>query len=344
MSDRRLASLLFLALWLAAGLALGLGSLGLGPLPLALALTAAFGTISVALSAFVERRCTQPLRHLTRRMHALGQGSAPETEEIQTSGIRGELDNLERAFETMEHRLEEQVQTIERLAAIRHELVANVSHDLRTPLSSLQGYLETIVLKHDSLSTEDRQRYLDIALNQSRRLGHLVGELFELTKLDSQMVEPALESFPLTELVQDNVQRFQLRAEERGVALSADFEPGLPPVHADIGMIERVLENLLANAIRFTPAAGRITVALRATDDRLLCEVHDTGQGIPPDALPRIFDRFYRVPHDDTQRREGTGLGLAIAKGILDLHGSDLTVESRVGSGTVFRFDLPTTA
>jgi signal transduction histidine kinase len=139
----------------------------------------------------------------------------------------------------------------------------------------------------------------------------------------------------MPELVQDVVQKFQLRAEQKGVKLGADFRPDLPLVTGDIALMERVLENLIENAIRYTPAGGSVTVALVAEDGKLTVRVTDTGRGIAEESLPHIFDRFYR---GEEAGGGGAGLGLAIARRILELHGATLSAQSRLNAGTTFSF------
>jgi len=216
------------------------------------------------------------------------------------------------------------------------ELIANVSHDLRTPLASLRGYLDTLILKEGQLSAEEQRNFLAIASKHSERLGKLVEELFELAKLESKAMPIRVEPFSMAELVQDVVQKFQLRAEQSGVHLAAEFRPDLPLVSGDIALMERVLENLIENAIRYTPAGGKVTISLVPDHEKLAVRVTDTGIGIAEESLPFIFDRFWRG--DESAPRGGAGLGLAIAKRILELHGASLVAQSRVNAGTTFTF------
>ena len=246
----------------------------------------------------------------------------------------------------MATRIQEQMAEIERTAELRRELIANVSHDLRTPIATLRGYLETLGLKEGALTPEQRDEYLTIAVRQSERLGSLGTELFELTKLDRHEVEPSLERFRVAELVQDNVQRFRLRAEAGGIDLHSRFDRDLPPVYADISLMERALENLIENALRHTDTGGTVTVGLRELEERLEVTVADTGHGISEEDLPHIFDRYYRSsrspePHLTGSRHTGAGLGLAITRRIVELHGGELTVASQLGKGTTFAFTLP---
>ncbi|MCU1231620.1 MAG: two-component system sensor histidine kinase, partial [Acidobacteria bacterium] len=171
------------------------------------------------------------------------------------------------------------------------------------------------------------------------RLGRLVDELFELAKLDAQLAPIRREPFSMPELVQDVVQKFQLRAEKAEVRLDAELSADLPLVSGDLALMERVLENLIENAIRYTPAGGEVRVSLVPDDGRLTVRVTDTGCGIAEESLPYIFDRFYRGD-DAASRADGAGLGLAIAKRIVELHGSSLSAQSRVNAGTTFTFAI----
>jgi two-component system, OmpR family, sensor kinase len=250
-------------------------------------------------------------------------------------GSGDEVDLLADTFDEMAGRIVLQVKQLKEVDLYRRELVANVSHDLRTPLASLRGYVDTLLLKEGQLTREEQRRFLEIASRHSERLGRLVDELFELSKLDAQVTPLRSEPFSMPELVQDIVQKFQLRAQQASVELTADFRPGLPLVEGDIALMERVLENLIENAIRYTPAGGRVVVALVPENGKLAVRVADTGRGIAEESLPYIFDRFYR---GDEPRGEGAGLGLAIARRILELHGATLTAQSRLNAGTTFTF------
>jgi signal transduction histidine kinase len=254
-----------------------------------------------------------------------------------------ELEQLHATFARMVGRIEEQIRQLEAQDRLRREMVANVSHDLRTPLAHLQGYLETLRLKEHDLEEEQRREYLDIALQHGERLARLVADLFELAKLDALQQPIERERLPVGELVQDVTQKYRLSASEKGIALDADLEAGPTVITADVGLLERALENVLDNALRHTPRGGRITVAIRPEHEVLCIDVHDTGPGIEDDELPKIFDRFYRVPTSSVSHdARGAGLGLAIAKRAVELHGGSLRCESQVGQGTMFRFQLPT--
>ena len=255
---------------------------------------------------------------------------------------RDEIDELDATFSQMVDRIHTQVTQLNQTDQLRRELVANVSHDLRTPLTSLQGYLETLLLKEGTLSPQEQRNYLEIATKHSERLSKLIAELFELAKLNSQEMMPQIEPFSLRELIQDVVQKLKVVAEKKQVNLQTAIREDLPFVSADIGLIERVLENLIVNAIRHTPEMGVVTVALSLENGKMVTQVTDTGCGISPEDLPYIFDRYYRVANSEQGRATGAGLGLAISKRILELHGSSIDAHSILNDGTTFTFYLHT--
>jgi two-component system OmpR family sensor kinase len=281
---------------------------------------------------------TRRLRRLTRAVEAFQHAGFTG---VLPRGRRNgdEIDRLTLSVNAMADRIAGQVRHLQAIDSQRRALVANVSHDLRTPLASLQGYLETLRLKGEGLGETERKRYLAVAHRHCRHLGRLVEELFDLARLDANEVQPVLEPFSLPELVQDVVQKFDLRAKQRHVALRAQHDANLPFVIGDIALIERVLDNLLENALRHTPAGGTVTLAVQAVGAALAVQIIDTGGGIAADDLPFIFERFYQS--DRMRTRGGAGLGLAIAKRIIELHGRDIRAASTVGRGTTFAFDLP---
>ena len=299
-------------------------------------------------AVLLSRRLTSRLTRLTRDMAVL----RAESLEVDASKTavdverlpprHDEVDELRATFDRMAARIEEQIVELEDQDRLRREMVANVSHDLRTPLTHLHGYLETLMLKEDSLEPEQRREYLEIALVHAKRLGRLVSDLFELAKLDALNEPLERERMPVGELVQDVAQKYRLPAEDRGVKLSAKLEGELLWISADVGLIGRALENVLDNALRYTPEGGAIDIRLEPLGDRLCIEVRDTGSGIAAEEVPLVFDRFQRASSSGaTDDSRGAGLGLAIAKRAVELHGGYIQCESQVGEGTTFRFDLP---
>ena len=252
-----------------------------------------------------------------------------------------EIDRLGVTVEEMSQRIADQIEQLRQADAARRDMVANISHDLRTPLASLQGYLETLLMKEDSFSPEEKHKYIDLAARQGDRLSRLVTELFELTMLDSTGTRLNSEPFSLPELVQDVTQKFQPQAERRNMTLELNMPASAPFVRADIGLIERVLENLIENAIKYTPEGGTVSLTLIPGADGIEARVADTGPGIPEADRDRIFERFYRVEKSRADAPEGAGLGLAITRRILQLHDSPIEVESLPGHGAAFSFRLP---
>jgi signal transduction histidine kinase len=224
---------------------------------------------------------------------------------------------------------------------LRRDLMANVSHDLRTPLASMRGYLEMLASKGESLTTEQRKEYLGIVVRQSERLATLIDELFELARLDFRGMVLERESFSFAELAADVLQKYKLTAEGKGIQLGVEATPRPPSVLADLRLIERVLDNLIGNAIQRAPTGGHVTLRWRTEGNRLLTQVADTGHPIPATELPFVFDRFYHGGDGRTHTSSGGELGLAITKRILELHDTGIDVQSDEKTGTSFTFSLP---
>jgi signal transduction histidine kinase len=298
-------------------------------------LLALVSTLIVGLSLFFF--LTRPLRALGEAVRALERGDRGRRVEVYG---KDELAGLGRSFNQMAATIEADMEKLQEAERMRTELIANISHDLRSPLASVQGYLETILLKDGQLSSEERRRFLEISLKNTASLQRLVEELFELVKLDTRQVQFKREPFQAAELAQDAVLKLKPGADIAGVSLTVDAPQDLPLVWGDIGLVERVLTNLIENALAYTPAGGSVRVALCPRGDAVEVSVADTGSGIGPEDLPHIFDRFYRADRSRDRSRGGAGLGLAIAREIVTLHGSALRVESKLNSGTRFQFTL----
>lgn len=284
---------------------------------------------------------TRRLQKLTQLMHKFSESHFSQHDLYPEGGSNAdEIDTLGHHYNSMAIRIRDQLEDLKKQDGLRRELVANVSHDLRTPLAALQGYIETLRLKSDEFDDETKIEYLDIALKHSRRLTRLVEELFELAKLDAHETELHCEVFAPAELVQDVIQKFSLSAETDGIKLVMKAQESLPFVYADIGLVERVLENLIGNALRYTPAGGEINALLSIKDTEVEIEIQDTGNGIPESELKNIFDRFYRVDNMERSNHHA-GLGLSIAQHIVSLHGGKIRVMSELDSGSRFFFGLP---
>lgn len=288
---------------------------------------------------------TGRLKRLNREMRRVTDSRFEHQPEFATRSRKGdEIDELSSAFVDMSAKIRMQIDQLTENDRLRRELVSNISHDLRTPLAAMQGYIETLIIKSDSMSAEDRDRYLRIAQKHSVRLASLIGDLFELSKLDAGSVSPCVESFSLPELVQDTAQEFQIEAERKNIALHVEVGSASAITLGDIGLIQRVLENLVRNAIQFTPEGGDVTISISERPNAVAVSVSDSGPGIAEEDVPRIFDRFYRIRDGEEARSDSSGLGLAIVKRILDLHDSRILVSSTLNAGTRFEFELPLAA
>lgn len=281
---------------------------------------------------------TKRFRNMTDIVKRFEKGNFKERVKIKSND---EIGQLAGAFNQMADTIVANMEELKRTDRLRRELIANVSHDLRGPLASIQGYLETVLIKEENLGAEDRRKYLQIILDNSQMLGKLIGELFELSKLDAKQIEPKMEPLSIAELTQDVVMKFKPQAEKLGVSLKARLPRDLPMVYADVGMIDRALSNLIDNALQYTPEHGMVKVDLsKNQDDTVRVFISDTGCGIPTDEIPYVFERFYRIDKSRGRDSGGSGLGLAIAKKILELHESNIDIESTVNKGTSLWFDL----
>jgi len=313
---------------------------------LRLSIGAAAGGLLFALLAalLLFNTMTRRLQKLTQSVEAFQRSEfskEPSLPRIRRAGLHDEIDRLEAIFGEMAGRIIHQINDLRLADTHRREFVSHIAHDLRTPLTSLQGYLDTLRLKEGELTPEQSREYLSIALKRSDQLRKLVADLFELAKLDSPDLQVRPEPFSLGELIQDVTQKFKLTAEEKRIQILSGPMGNLPLVVADIGLIERVFENLIQNALRHTPENGTITVSAVYEGGKITVLVSDTGSGIRPEDRPHVFERFYGTSRSRRDTTASGGLGLAITKKILELHGSGITVESTVNVGTTFIFTLP---
>lgn len=305
---------------------------------------ALFLTLAAGLGLF--SLVTRRLNALTHTIAAFDEASFSGAFQLDSAiqNSPDEIGQLAATFLRMAERIAAQVQQIKSQDELRREMVANVSHDLRTPLTSMQGYLETMLRKSDQLSQAEQKKYLEVAVRQSQRVAHMAQELFELAKLECEEVQPNIERFSVQELIQDVVQKFELAANSKRVRITAQFLHAIPLVYADIAMIERVFTNLIDNALRHTPNGGYIEVVLsQQPNGKVLVRVEDSGSGIATEHLPSLFERDSSL-RTAPRKHTGGGLGLLITKRILELHGSTIEVVSAPGFGAMFTFSLPCTA
>lgn len=302
---------------------------------------------AVLSSIVIVRLLTRRLARLTAEMEQYSQSGFTELPNLQAdlrAEAEDEVGRLGRTFAEMANRIVEQMGELKRMDAMRCELLASISNDLRRPLIAALGHLETLTRQETTLSAEDRRKHLEDAARKTTRMTKLVSKLFELARLEARQVSPQLDVFVLPDVAHDVLQKFSLAATQKGISLRTDMEEHLPLAFGDIGLIERVLDNLVENALRYTASGGTVNVRLAHAKHAITVEVADTGVGIRPEDLPKIFGRRFRGEVHRPSASDNAGFGLAIAKGILELHGSEIRVESMLGVGTRFQFDVRTLA
>lgn len=291
-----------------------------------------FLAISLAFALVVATSTTRQLSALREGALRLASGDMGTTVEVQGND---EVADLARAFNRISVELGASFERQRRMERERRDLIAAVSHDLRTPLASIRAMVEAI---NDGVVADpaDVRRYLGLIEQESEHLGQLIEDLFELSRLETGDLELRLTSVPVTELVVETVDGMRAQAEKNGVALQAIYREDLPPVMLDGPRMQRVLVNLIHNALRHTPAGGAVTVEVDGRNGQVEVAVADTGEGIAPEDQPHVFDRFYRGEKSRSRESGGTGLGLAIARGIVEAHRGSIRLESDPGKGSRF--------
>ena len=290
------------------------------------------------------RFLTNPLKKLTGNIRSFKQAGFEKSKvELQSwpAAEHNEIHELGQTFNDMAEQINYQFVQLQANDKTRREMLTDLSHDLRTPLAALQGYLETIKLKGNSLSEEQHERFIGIAFKNANQLKKLVDQIFELAHLDGGQVTMNLETFPLAELLHDIAAKFQHQIQDKLITFNIEPVECDFMVYTDIGKLERVLSNLIDNAIRHTDIGGNITVQVNeGSNNKLNLSVIDNGTGIQEKELPYIFDARYRASNAISDNKEHGGLGLAITQKLLLLLKSDISVESQIGKGTAFNFSL----
>jgi len=298
-------------------------------------------TILTMLFAFIVsflaiRMLTSSLKEIITKVRRFQEGDLESrVEEAESSDLSG----LSLAFNDMATTIVRNIDDMKAIDSFRRELIANISHDLRTPLAILQGYVETLQMKGPSLDEADREKYLLTIHSSADRLSKLVSQLFEYTKLEAKQVIPQKEAFSMTDLALDLCNKYQVLATKKGLKLELKAEKNIPLVFADIGLVERVIQNLLDNALKFSSAGDEVALKLEANNKEVLITIKDTGPGIPENEQAFIFERYRKAPSD--KQNTGSGLGLAIVKKIIEIHESAIKVISQPNEGTAFQFTLP---
>lgn len=311
-------------------------------LPLLMLLVGFAGVISLGLGIVLALVVSRRVTALNRGAQALAAGDLTTRVAVQGSD---ELAELAQEFNGMAEQLAAGVAERERQEGVRRELIAAVSHDLRTPLAAIRAMLEAI---NDGLIDDaaTHERYLRTMRTQVDHMSVLINDLFELSRIDAGALRLERRRVALAELLSEAVMGLQAQARERTITLHTEVAPDVPPVLADPQQIERVIFNLLANALRHSPEGGTVRLVVEPWSDQpdqpaARIALIDQGDGIAPEDLPHIFDRFYRGDKSRSRATGGAGLGLAIARGIIEAHGGRIWIESRPGHGTSVFFTLP---
>ncbi len=303
--------------------------LGLG----AAVLTMVFAIIMGLLSVWF---LTKNLRAIIFQVNRFREG---DFESRITNAEQSDLSTLAITFNEMADTIVQNIEEIKSVDVLRRELVANVSHDLRTPLTVMQGYIETLQIKKGSLNDGQNNEYLDIIKKSIKQLTQLVSQLFEYSKLEAKQVKPQKEPFAITDLVYDIQSKYELIAKEKNINLTTEFIDKTPLVFADIGLVERAIQNLMDNALKFTPNKGKIKITINHDNENVTVKIKDSGPGISKEDQKYIFERFRQT--EGKHKKSGIGLGLAIVKKIMELHETNIKIISKPNEGSTFEFYLP---
>jgi signal transduction histidine kinase len=293
--------------------------------------------ISVVLGYFLSSAVTDRIRQLQTAAGAISKGDLTARASVRG---RDELAGLGVTFNEMASQLQLTQQKQRELQSLRRDLIAWASHDLQTPLTSIRAILEALA---DGVVdyAETAQRYFRTAQREIESLSMLIDDLFRIAQLDAGGLELEIQADSLGDLISDTLESFSELARQRNIILKGSAESGVDPVKMDAARIGRVLDNLVGNALRYTPEGGRVQVNAFKVNDAVRVEVIDSGEGIAADDLPHIFERFYRGEKSRNRQTGGTGLGLVIARGIVEAHDGEIGVTSRKGEGTTIFFTLP---
>ncbi|MDP7592548.1 MAG: HAMP domain-containing sensor histidine kinase [Litorilituus sp.] len=286
---------------------------------------------------------TKPICALVADMEKIKASKFTRTELTLTqwqNNNQNEVQLLGHTFTEMVDIINEQFTRLSENERIRKELLAHLSHDLRTPLAAIQGYVETMVIKNDNLSITEQKIYLNTVLKNACQLKQLIDQIFELAHLEDGQVSINLETFPIGELIHDIVAKFSLKASDKNITLSLKPKQCSHLVYSDIAKIERILSNLIDNALRHTPDNGEISLEVTQAQDKIIVAVTDNGSGISQDDIAYIFDARYRASNATEDKQKHAGLGLAICKKLSVILNSDIKVTSCLGQGSRFTFHL----
>jgi Signal transduction histidine kinase len=284
--------------------------------------------ISIILIYFFSQRISKPLKEIKNAARIIASGEFSKRLNIKSNDEIGEL---AKTFNQM-------AVALENLEEMRRGFIANVSHELRTPMTSIRGFIEGIL--DGTIPPERQNQYLTIVRDETNRLNRLVNNLLDLARMEAGEIKLVKKPFDINELVRRCVIKLETFLVEKNIMIEARFDEEMLMVNADADAIERVIYNLLHNAIKFTPQDGKITILVNPMKDKVLLSIEDTGSGIEKNELDMIWERFYKSDKSRSRDKTGTGLGLAIVKNIINEHGQQIWVESEPGVGTKFTFTL----
>jgi len=285
------------------------------------------GIVAIFVGLVLTLQITRPIQRLKKGAARIATGDLTHRVKVES---RDEFGELGESFNYMAASLDNSEQA-------RRHLLADITHDLRTPLSVIEGTVDAML---DGVYQANPEN-LNSLKEETAVLTHLVADLRDLSLAEAGQLKLEIEPINLTELVQRRVSQVEVIAQKKNISLNTAIANGLPQIEVDSARIEQVVANLLTNALNFTHSGGTVTVSVSADRENLIVSVADTGAGIPPEHLPHIFERFYRVDAARSHKTGGSGLGLAITKQMVELHGGRIWVESEVGRGSKFSFTLP---
>jgi two-component system sensor histidine kinase BaeS len=290
------------------------------------------------IGAMLAQRLTQPIGSLTRAATKMGRGDLSARVRVNT-GVPAEIEQLAKTFNAMAANLQRDVNELRRQEKLQRDLVANVAHELATPLTAISGYAE-VLADDEQLDPADRTEFIHIIHRQSVRLGKLVDQLRQVARLESGAEKMDLHPVDLGELVNDTLAILQNESEQRRVAIHNQMAPDLPPVLADADRLTQVVLNLVENALRYTPGGGIVRLSAHVDGAKLWVNIADTGPGFAPEDLPHVFERFYRADKSRNSHSGGTGLGLAIVRAIVEAHGGQIRASNNPYGGALMAFSL----
>ena len=284
--------------------------------------------IGFILIFFISQRFSRPLKKINKAAKTIANGNFGNRVLVKSNDEIGEL---AQTFNIM-------AQSLEKIEEMRRSFVANVSHELRTPMTTISGFIEGIL--DGTIPAEQRYKYLNIALKEARRMSRLVTDLLDLAKIESGENELQMSEFDINELIRVVAIKFEKRIIEKNMHMNINFEGQQCFVIADPDSIERVITNLIDNAVKFSDFGGIIDITIESPNEKVNVSIKDNGVGIEPEELKNIWDRFYKIDKSRSEDKLGTGLGLSIVKNIINKHNEEIWVKSEVGIYTEFTFTL----